>query len=102
MGRNKTYKSLMTLDEAILLIDETFDGYYECMEYRKRGDKKLYPKTTMKADKKALIAKIMEWEYKAGLLDYINPENRKKIEGEYQVSRAENDEMIGIILSNVR
>jgi len=56
----------------------------------------------MKADKKALIAKIMEWEYKAGLLDYINPENRKKIEGEYQVSRAENDEMIGIILSNVR
>ena len=47
MGRNKTYKSLMTLDEAILLIDGTFDGYYGFMEYRKRGNKKLYPKTTM-------------------------------------------------------
>ena len=78
MGRNKTYKSLMTLDEAILLIDETFDGYYECMEYRKKGNKKLYPKTTMKADKKALIAKIKEWEYKARMYDMENESQKEK------------------------
>jgi len=78
MGRNKTYKSLMTLGEAILLIDGTFDGYYECMEYRKKGNKRLYPKTTMKADKKALIAKIKEWEYKARMYDMEN-ESQKEV-----------------------
>ena len=78
MGRNKTYKSLMTLDEAILLIDGTFDGYYEFIKFRRRGDKKLYPKTTMKADKKALIEKIKEWEYKARLYDMEN-ESQKEV-----------------------
>jgi hypothetical protein len=102
MGKNKTYKSLMTLDEAILLIDGTFDGYYERMKYSRRGDKKLYPKSTMRADKKALIEKIREWEYKAGLLGYMNPENIEKIESEYQESRKEDDERIELILSDVR
>jgi len=58
-------ENLMDLNEAIQLIEANFDGYYECMEYRKRGDKKLYPKDTMKTDKKALIEKVKEWEYKA-------------------------------------
>jgi hypothetical protein len=78
MGRNKPYKSLMTLDEAILLIDGTFDGYYGFMEYRKRGNKKLYPKTTMREDKKALIEKIKEWEYKARLYDMENESKKEK------------------------
>jgi hypothetical protein len=33
-------ENLMDLNEAIQLIEANFDGYYECMEYRKRGDKK--------------------------------------------------------------
>jgi hypothetical protein len=56
----------------------------------------------MKADKKALIEKIKEWEYKAGLLGYMNPENIEKIESEYQESRKEDDERIELILSDVR
>ena len=54
MGRNKTYKSLMTLDEAILLIDGTFDGYYEFIE------------------------KIKEWKYKARMYDMENESQKEK------------------------
>jgi hypothetical protein len=63
---NYKHSSLMDLNEAIELIDGTFDGYYEFVRFR-RNDKNqhLYPKTTMKADKKALIEKIKEWEFKA-------------------------------------
>ena len=43
----------MTLDEAILLIDGTFDGYYEFIE------------------------KIKEWKYKARMYDMENESKRR-------------------------